>query len=78
MPCQSPTSAIEARLVNPSVGAIVLILVPLVMLADRPFEIELATSSPLPDTMEATPVAHFLSTHARLLLCVGTREYALN
>lgn len=77
-PCLSPISAIEARLVNPSAGAIVLNRVPPVVQTHQPLEIELVTAGPRPDTMEAASVAHCLSKHAHLSINVRAHDHSLN
>ena len=73
-PCLSPFSAIEARLVSPSVGTVMVCRVPPRTHADLPIEVELASIGPTSQASAPTDIASCLSTHARLCVSFETKQ----
>ena len=72
---QSPASTIDAHLVSPSASTLVLELtgIPLVVLRDRPLEIELSAVSLHPHLPPVVSVARIISTHALLTVAVEVK-----
>ena len=69
-PCESATSAVEARVISPTESMLAFTKVPGRVLADRPFEIELAASGLGVVAGAAVSIARWLSSHARLTITV--------
>ena len=70
----SATSAVEARLVNPSASALALTRVPARVHADRPLEIELAAVGLRVGADVAVSIASWISDHALLQISVEVPE----
>ena len=70
-PCDSGTSAIEARLFSPSASILAITGVPALVLADRPLEVELAAVGlDAGTTSAAVSIASWISAHACLAVAV--------
>ena len=70
-PWNYPTTVIEARLISPSAGELLLAHLPSRLHANRPLEIEVAACEPSTgDNAEAASVARWIFTHARISITV--------
>ena len=69
-PCESATSAVEARLVSSSARALTLTKVPARVHADRPLEVEFASVGLGAGAGVEEPIASWISAHALLQISV--------